>query len=222
MRIDKQIRLMLRKQTPAVRSQLASVDSDYPVGMEELDEFEYKFHTWAQSLVDEFMGSPTIDLIAADYGTTIERLFTGPTGGVTFLLKLLPPEDNNFGGWASKHGIEVHIPWNDYVNDMRGSSLEIMSHELGHVADMQMVTDEGTGWGFWEWITSPDEQQSMKSEITNMMFAGYSDEIIEQLLYQKYYHLLSEQDPEDTVKFLEVLREQIREATKIYNPLVTR
>lgn len=210
MRIDKVVRLKLRKFEPRISTFVSDDTQREQVGAE--------FDAWIYDLMDEFFGDPNVDLIASKMGTTVDDLMNRLNPAFVFNLRD-DRWDPTVSGEARPQGITMRIPTDVFENDRKGYVQELLYHEFSHLADMYMNTDEFMPVDYESWMTSPDEQDAMKATIADMMNMGYTDTQIAGLFLEEYNYLLENQPPEDTKFFLKIIRKLIGEV-KAEEPLM--
>jgi len=223
MRIDKMVRAILRKQwEPVVRAELTDRAYNAMWPPETIDESDVI--AWAQPIVDELMAAPDLDVIAAEFGTSIEAVLSHRISPMEITFKLYGPKELPMvGGSAGWGDITIRVPWETYETNSTGEVIEILVHEFAHMMDTAAGTNApGAARGFEEWINSPDEQEAMKATIMEMMNTGYTDEQILGLFYDHYDSLLDEQPQEDVETFTRIIEELIADVNSHYEPLVER
>lgn len=193
MRIDKVVRTMLRKQKPTVTIEIQGSPFEYSSEMNVYREFS----VWVDDIVNEFLGSPEIDMIAADHGALVDDLMhplfmdftlTDPHGGGLIMAN------------AGSETIRVRIPWADFMDDNRAEVLGSLYHEFTHVADQHAKTASYGVYGFDAWMGEEDEQDALKSTIMSLLNYGYTKEQIAALLWDRYEPAI--RGPERRERFL--------------------
>lgn len=215
-RIHKCVERILKQKMPRVEARLEGPPGEY--GMAGVAE---SFQGWAEAVTREFIGDPGVDMLAAEWGMSADELIE--RSHLVIYFKLLTPEGfQEPDASADADDIAVDIPWHMFSADRRGEVIEILYHELAHVADRQIGTQEYAPSSFEGWINDSDEHDSMKATIRDMIDSGYTDDEIVGLFWQHYSFLLDTQPEEDTETFLRVIREILAEVNAEYEPMLER
>jgi len=189
-----------------------------------------KWPIFVQVVVEGIFEDPTIDMLAADFGLTLEEVtgdkptkWTAPkTLNITYLLT---NSQKSPGGvsWRSG-GVDVYVP-EEYVQ--RGDIEPIKEttyHEVAHYFDNVAGTIEPTSASasfFDRWMAHPDEQEAIKAEIYSLMNGGYTDEEVLWILMEDFEDNINRNSSNPAKskivfqQFLESAIEQIRASGEV-------
>jgi len=196
MRINKQVERILKLTVvTSMTGAPFSLGADATVSDETYDEWD----RWFSNIVNEFVGDPLLDTIAAQWGTTADSILDRLTiqGYLIYAEEIAGERSGTEAGYRYDiNQMVVEVPMWVFKTNNRMEVLQAMFHEFEHAARSSMgligaplsyVQGEYGRDAMWTMIGDEQEHTAIMAQMADMLAMGYNDnEIITYILDRQF------------------------------------